>query len=326
MNLLRFVFLTLFALPLALSAANVARPYASVATASTTPVATDFVSVPAYQYMQPFMNGRMQNNLNPGVSTSSQTPASAYARTSPSGRSVVARPGVGAARVASSAAVASGAARSALSAAGSNRRVVARGNNVAVRSARGDDSYYNNNLNYADANNIVGFVNDAAPVSSARCLADYAECMNGYCQREKTAYNRCYCSAKLAQIDSEYQPAIDGLIRQILEIKGGGTYTQDEMNEYWENTIGQYTGDNSWLKLDSALDINWADMESRVRGQQAFATGHDYCSQHLRGCFYMAGNLRDAYRSDIARDCASYETQLLKIKNAAEAVIENYRE
>lgn len=90
------------------------------------------------------------------------------------------------------------------------------------------------------------------------------------------------------------------------------------------DTIGKYTGDNSWVNLDNALNINWASMESRVRGAQAFATGHEYCVQHLRGCAYIASNLRDAYRSEIARDCASYESGLIKIKNTAESVVEAY--
>lgn len=149
--------------------------------------------------------------------------------------------------------------------------------------------------------------------------------MNGYCERENTKYNRCYCSAKLAQIDSEYQPAIDKLIKEILTLQGTNHWTEEEMNEYWMETIGKYTGDNSWTNLENALDIDWADTESRVRGQQAFAIGHQYCVQHLRGCYYMAANLRDAYRSEIARDCATYESSLQKLKNAAESIVESYK-
>lgn len=146
--------------------------------------------------------------------------------------------------------------------------------------------------------------------------------MNGYCQRENTKYNRCYCSAKLSQIDAEYQTQIDSLIKQILTIQGTNQWSDAEMNEYWMSTIGKYTGDNSWVNLDNALDIDWASLESRVRGQQAFATGHEYCVQHLRGCYYMAANMRDAYRSEIARDCTTYEQALQKLKNAAESIIE----
>lgn len=162
-------------------------------------------------------------------------------------------------------------------------------------------------------------------VSSARCMADYTECMNAYCERENTEYNRCYCSSKLSQIDSQYKPQIDELIKKILTVKNGNNWTDAEMNEYWMNTIGKYTGDNSWVNLDNALDINWADTESRVRGQQAFAMGHEYCVQYLKSCAYMQTNLRDAYRSEIERDCATYETSLQKLKNAAESIVESYK-
>lgn len=159
-----------------------------------------------------------------------------------------------------------------------------------------------------------------------RCLADYTECMNGYCQREKTAYNRCYCSSKLARIEAQYQPEIDRLIKEILTVQNKNQWTDEEMNEYWMNNIGKYTSDNSWVNLGNALDsIDWAGTESRVRGQQAFATGHDYCVQHLRACAYMGNNLRDAYRSEISRDCATYETSLQRLKNAAESILESYK-
>jgi len=38
----------------------------------------------------------------------------------------------------------------------------------------------------------------------------------------------------------------------------------------------------------------------------------------------MASNLRDAYKSEIARDCDAYEKGLQKIQDAAESVIANY--
>lgn len=168
---------------------------------------------------------------------------------------------------------------------------------------------------------------DTPTIPSARCLADYTECMDRYCARENTKYNRCYCSAKLSQIDATYQPEIDSLVKQIIAIKNGGdSWSEAEFNEYWMEKIGQYTGDNSWEKIDEFLNIDWAPMESRVRGQNAFITGHDYCVQHLRGCFYMASNLRDAYRSNINSDCSTYEASLQKLKNAAESVIEAYKE
>ena len=162
-------------------------------------------------------------------------------------------------------------------------------------------------------------------VSSQRCFADYKECMEGYCQREDTPYNRCYCSAKLAQIDAKYQDKIDKLIQQIIRLQYTSSVTSDEIKEYWDNTVGVYTHDNPWTNIDNALNIEWADTQSRVRGQNAFNTGHEYCVQHLRSCYYMASNMRDAYKSEIARDCASYEKSLQKIQDAAESVIESYQ-
>lgn len=164
------------------------------------------------------------------------------------------------------------------------------------------------------------------PVSSSRCLADYITCMNGYCARENTPYNRCYCSAKLAQIDSTYQPEISRMITQIINLVGGGQWSESEMNEYWMELVGQYAGENSWVNLDNALNIDWPEPEERMRGQNAFITGHNYCVQNLRACAYMSSNLRDAYRSQISRDCATYEQTLLRIKNAAAAMIEYYSE
>jgi len=162
--------------------------------------------------------------------------------------------------------------------------------------------------------------------SSQRCMADYKECMEDYCRREDTAYNRCYCSAKLAQIDAKYQNKIDTLIQKIIRLKYNTNATSAEIEEYWDQTVGNYDADNPWVSIDNALNIEWADTESRVRGQNAFNTGHQYCSQHLRACYYMASNLRDAYKSEIARDCETYEKSLQKIQDAAESVIESYND
>lgn len=162
-------------------------------------------------------------------------------------------------------------------------------------------------------------------ISSTRCLSDYKECMESYCMRDDTAYNRCYCSAKLAQIDSKYQDKIDSLIQQIIRLQYNTDATSDEIKEYWDKTVGIYTGDNPWVNIDNALNIDWADTEDRIRGQNAFNTGHEYCVRYLRGCSYMASNLRDSYKSEIARDCATYEQSLKKIQNAAESVIESYK-
>lgn len=285
-----------------------------------------------YNYMYPYLNNQMRTDLNPGVTPSQAgNPISVITKTEQlsTPRRVVQRTAARSATTGatkSSARAATPTAASAKTSSGTNntRRVVPRAgvpSPATARSARGDTS-----TTYQNAANAVAAAtsNTNVNLSSTRCLADYTECMNGYCQREKTAYNRCYCSSKLAQIDATYQPAIDNLIQQILRLQSNNTWSDEEMNEYWMNTIGQYTGDNSWIKLENALNINWAGTESRVRGQQTFATGHDYCVQHLRGCSYMATNLRDAYRSEIARDCTTYESNLAKIKNAAESIVESY--
>lgn len=163
-------------------------------------------------------------------------------------------------------------------------------------------------------------------VSSQRCFSDYKECMEMYCLREDTAYNRCYCSAKLAQIDSKYQNKIDSLIQEIIRLKYNTDVTSAEIKEYWDKTVGTYTQTNPWVEIENALNIDWADTQSRVRGQQAFNTGHEYCVNNLRACSYMATNLRDAYKSEIARDCETYEKGLQKIQDAAESVIEIYKD
>lgn len=287
-----------------------------------------------YNYMYPYLSNQMRTDLNPGVTTSQSTsPINAIVRTTKmSGeRRVVPRPTVTRSATNTTTRRTTPPNTTAqrrttpapVRAQNTNRRVVARSGlrqNARIRNAtRGDTSYTArttaNTANYAESS--------TARISSARCLADYTQCMNGYCERKKTAYNKCYCSSKLSQIDSQYQDTIDNLIKQILTLRGTNQWSESEMNEYWMQTVGKYTGtENSWTNLENALNIDWAGMESRVRGQSAFNTGHEYCVQHLRGCSYMAANLRDAYRSEIARDCATYEQSLQLLKNAAESIIE----
>ena len=108
-------------------------------------------------------------------------------------------------------------------------------------------------------------------------------------------------------------------------VKSFPSATDAEIKEYWDQTIGVYTNDNPWVNIDNALNIEWPDTQSRVRGQNAFNTGHEYCVQTLRACSYMATNLRDAYKSEIARDCSTYEKSLQKIQAAAESVIESFK-
>lgn len=167
--------------------------------------------------------------------------------------------------------------------------------------------------------------NNQTRMSSQQCFANYKECMDRYCERQETAYNRCYCSAKLAKIDSKYQDRIDYLIQEIIKLKYTSNATDEEIKSYWDSTIGVYTNTNPWVNIDNALNIDWATTESRIRGQNAFTTGHSYCANYLRACSYMSTNLRDAYKSEIERDCATYEKGLSRIQIAAESVIESYK-
>jgi len=286
-----------------------------------------------YNYMYPYLNNQMRTTLKPADTSSPSTnPITTVVRTEPLSepRRVVSRPTNARTatntntattspqrRVVARATTNARAATNTNMRANGSRRVVARTGSMA--GAR-DTSRGQNQAIYPTETT-------ARAVSSARCLADYTECMNRYCERADTAYNRCYCSAKLAQIDAEYQPQIESLVSQIAAIQAGGSAKDlSDFNEYWAEKIGKYTGDNSWINIDNALDIDWASMESRVRGQNAFVTGHEYCSQHLSGCFYMASNLRDAYRSAIAQDCANYESGLERLKTVAESVINGYQE
>lgn len=300
--------------------------------------AANYISANTYNNLYPYMNNTMRTNLNPGTTPSqSQAQINVLTRTIPSStsetRKVVPRTSTARSATPTTTSAYRAASTPANTSSTSARRVVARtastarnavsSNNVSA-GVRTSNRYNNSTVTRSTMADAAQLNNNTTAISSSRCLADYTECMNRYCERANTAYNRCYCSAKLSQIDAEYQPEIDRLIKEILIKKGSGSaYNEDEMNEYWANTIGKYTGDNSWTNIDEALNsINWADTESRVRGQQAFNTGHEYCIQHLQACYYMASNLRDAYRSDISRDCAAYESSLQSLKGVAESLLE----
>lgn len=295
-----------------------------------------------YNYMYPYMNNKMRTNLNPGVTNSqSSNLIDTVVKTTqiPSAqRRVVARPTANRtnqSRAASNTTARRATqsttpppARSAMQTQNTNRRVVARSgmtSGAKMRSSNNNARVKNTQTYRANVNANTTNNANIERTPATRCLADYTECMDGYCKREQTAYNRCYCSSKLSQIDSQYQNSIDKLITEIITLQNTNHWTQAEMNEYWANTIGKYTGDNSWINLENALDIDWANTESRVRGQNAFLTGHDYCVQHLTGCYYMASNLRDAYRSQISRDCGVYERYLQNVQNAAESIVESYK-
>lgn len=318
---------------------------------------SDYMTPATFNQMAPFMTSQMRERLAPAgvdtapdntsvwnrdVRTINVTPAADYVKDNHNaqGRQVVARAGTtnaarsatasgatnaspNAARAATTGTQAgAGAARAATPQSGQragggqrseqNRQVVA-------RATRGDNTIYSRNAAVANAQNY-----SQVSVTSEQCLADYAACMDQYCERKNTKYNRCYCSPKLAQIDGQYQPAIDDILRRIVIIQNGGPgdMTDEEIEEFWEETFGGGGWGNSMASLNEALgQINWADAESRVRGQNAFVTGHEYCMRNLSGCFYMAENLKGVYRSEIAKDCAVYERYMNQLKTIAESTL-----
>ena len=285
-----------------------------------------YVDPNAYAYMYPYLNNQMRTALNPGTTVSmANNPIDVVVKTEPLAppRRVVPR---------KSSTANARAATTVQASSNSGRRVVPRAatsvpnvRSVAPRMTN-QSTVRNAPTNARATANTTETVTTAYSVSTPRCLAGYTECMDGYCARENTAYNRCYCSAKLAQIDSQYQDEISNMIIQIIRLRAGGTWTDEEMNEYWMEHIGGYVGENSWVNLENALNIEWPTAEDRISGQQVFLTGHEYCVAHLRNCASMASNMRDAYRSRISRDCDAYEQGMQKIRNAAAAIIETYSE
>ncbi len=287
---------------------------------------SQYVDPTSYAYMYPYLSNQMRTELNPGTTVAQvNNPIDVIVKTEPLAqpRRVVPRPRKATTSTAARAATAN------TQKSTSPRRVVARPSANAARAATTTTVARSAVKPVARATGsgvTVGATTEG--VSYNRCIADYTQCMDGYCAREKTAYNRCYCSAKLAQIDAQYQNQISDLLTQIVQLQSNqeNIWSVEEMNEYWMQTIGNYVGTNSWTDLENALNIEWPESEAHLRGQQVFLTGHQYCSQHLRACAPMASNMRDVYRSRIGRDCQTYENTLIKIKNAAETVIENYRE
>lgn len=316
----------IFSILFTIATSNIASAVATI----TTPRATSqYIKRDTYNYMYPYMTNKMRTDLNPGVTTSQSTnPMDVVVKTkqldnSTSARRVVPRKSTTAtARVATSE-------PSPQPQQQTNRRVVARraaNTSTQTTVARGNRRTSPITANARTSSNANTSTSKDG-VSTARCMADYTECMNKYCERPDTEYNRCYCSAKLSQIDAKYQPEIQELITKILTIKSTNKWSDNEMNEYWMETVGEYNGgENSWTNLDNALNIDWAGLESTVRGQNAFTMGHEYCVQHLNNCYYMSSNLRDAYRSEISRDCAVYEQSLQRIKTAAESILEYYND
>ena len=285
-----------------------------------------YVDPNAYAYMYPYMNNQMRTDLNPGTSVlMTNNPIDVVVKTKRMSepRRVVPRPATGTTARAATTAPAQ--------TTNSTPRVVARSatnqttsapaaratRRVAPRTAR---------ENARVTNDTTETITPTYDVPTTRCLAGYTECMDNYCARANTAYNRCYCSSRLTQIDSKYQDEINDMTLQIIRLRGGGQWTDEEMNEYWMDRVGQYVGENSWMRLENAIDIDWPSPEERLQGQTVFLTGHEYCVAHLRNCASMASNMRDAYRSRISRDCDTYEQNMQRVHDAAAAMIEYYSE
>ncbi len=283
-----------------------------------------YVNPQSYAYMYPYLNNQMRTELNPGTTVSqTNNPVDVIVRTTPMSepRRVVPR----------TQKTETTNARIATNNNQTNaRRVVARATRAPQGSQNTPAATRSAGRTESETSNRSTQTNDTTTntnqnwVSSARCMADYINCMNMYCLHEGTKYNRCYCSSRLAQIDAEYQPQIENMVIQILKLRGNGQWSDEEMNEYWMDRVGNYVGENSWTRLDEALNIDWPSPDERARGAAAFMTGHEYCVQHLRACAYMAQNLRDAYRSQISRDCKAYENSLMQIRNVAASMIEHY--
>lgn len=283
-----------------------------------------------YNYMYPYLNNQMRTTLNPGnANAQSTSPINVVVKTTPlpddnSTRRVIARSGRAATTPRQNSTYTQNSVIRSMPNMpaiptnlnnNTNRRVSPRGS--IARATRTDPNTANTGtINYSTSNSNF--------VSANRCMADYTECMNSYCVRADTEYNRCFCSSKLSQIESTYQPQIDSLIKQILRAKQTGDWTDAEMAEYWNDMIGQYVGENTWTKLDDALNIDWPSATDRMDGQNAYLTGHQYCVQHLHNCAYAVPNMRDVYRSEIARDCAAYEKSLDKLKTALETALNTY--
>ena len=317
-GIFKFLFVATILVPMT---ANARAVVSRAARATNTPT-----SGYTYNYMYPYLNNQMRETLNPGdANAQSTSPINVVVKTEKmptptETRRVVSRSG----RISTNKNTTTNNMTYRGARAATNIPAVQNPNTVRRVSPRGSIARSGRTNNSTNSGTINSSTANSVYVSSSRCIADYTECMNSYCVRNDAAYNRCFCSAKLSQIESTYQSQIDSLIKQILRAQQTGNWTDAEMTEYWNEKIGQYVGENSWEKLDDALNIDWPDASERMAGQTAYQTGHQYCVQHLKNCAYAAPNMRDVYRSEIARDCKAYEQSLDKLKTALETALETY--
>lgn len=261
----------------------------------------NFMDTNLYNNLYPYMNNKMRKSLNPvPVNNNRRVVSRASVRSATLNQNYNYMPSIN-----------------------QTRRVINRP--ISFNQARSSSVRNNNNSNIDNGKN---FSFNGKYIPSSKCIADYTQCMNQYCERKNFEYNKCYCSAKLSLIESEYKDKITSLVDKIVSLRNGNINQNDqELDNYLKNTFGS----NSYEKIDKNLaDINqsiqkyWTDKETRFRGQESFNIGNSYCMQHLQGCFYMSENIRDSYRSEIARDCVNYENNLKKIKIMAESIVKKY--
>ena len=261
----------------------------------------NFMDTNLYNNLYPYMNNKMRESLNPvPVNNNRRVVSRAIVRSATLNQNYNYMPSIN-----------------------QTRRVISRP--ISFNQARSSSVRDNNNSNVDNGKN---FSFNGKYIPSSKCIADYTQCMNQYCERKNFEYNKCYCSAKLSLIESEYKDKITSLVDKIVSLRNGNINQNDqELDNYLKNTFGS----NSYEKIDKNLaDINqsiqkyWTDKETRLRGQESFNIGNSYCMQHLQGCFYMSENIRDSYRSEIARDCVNYENNLKKIKIMAESIVKKY--
>lgn len=261
----------------------------------------NFMDTNLYNNLYPYMNNKMRESLNPvPVNNNRRVVSRASVRSATLNQNYNYMPSIN-----------------------QTRRVISRP--ITFNQTRSSSVRDNNNSNVDNGKN---FSFNGKYIPSSKCIADYTQCMNQYCERKNFEYNKCYCSAKLSLIESEYKDKITSLVDKIVSLRNGNINQNDqELDNYLKNTFGS----NSYEKIDKNLaDINqsiqkyWTDKETRLRGQESFNIGNSYCMQHLQGCFYMSENIRDSYRSEIARDCVNYENNLKKIKIMAESIVKKY--
>lgn len=268
--------------------------------------AADFVSTNNYQYMRPYMTYGMSQQLSP---TNRVASATGTRKITPRSGGAVARAGT----------------VSPTNPAPAARRVTPRPNQpmTAVRAAANNA---NTAMTTARAGRVVGAagvapsgqvnnrgrvaataaeVGSGPDVSISNCMSEYKKCMDSYCSRPNTKYDRCYCSPRLSQLDAQFQPKIEETQRRLIALSIGGKNID-------------------FSSVSEGIEFDWASAENRVQGQDAFLTGSRVCNERLRPCFSIANQLQNLYRSEMNRDCQRYEAYLNAHLQALEAELANF--